>query len=74
LFIYHIYLATVFGFVTSRHLGGETIIIIIIIITPPKVGKNPKVPQNIHPIRFFFTTDKLSEELVLRTIQRHTEE
>jgi hypothetical protein len=43
-------------------------------ITLPKPGKDPKFPQNIHPISLFSTTGELFEKLILRTIQKHIEE
>jgi hypothetical protein len=40
----------------------------------PKLGRDPKFPQNLRPISLLRTTGELFEKLILRTIQRHTEE
>jgi hypothetical protein len=47
--------------------GGKT-------ITLPKPGKDSKFSPNLHPISLLSTTGKLFEKLILRTIQKHTEE
>jgi hypothetical protein len=36
------------------------------IITLPKTGKDPKFPQNLHPISFLPTTGKLFEKVILK--------
>jgi hypothetical protein len=42
------------------------------IITLPIPGKDPKFPPNLRLISFLFITGKLSEKVILRTIQKHT--
>jgi hypothetical protein len=44
------------------------------IITVPKPSKDPKFPQNVCPISLLSSMDKLFEKLIIRTIQKHTEE
>jgi hypothetical protein len=44
------------------------------IITLPKPGKDPKFLQYLCPISLLSTTGKLFEKLILKTIQKHTEE
>jgi hypothetical protein len=44
------------------------------IITLPKPEKDPKFPQKLHPISLLFTTGKVFEEMILRTLQKYTEE
>jgi hypothetical protein len=44
------------------------------IITLPKPGKDPKFTLNLSPISFLPTMGKLSEKLILRTIEKHDEE
>jgi hypothetical protein len=44
------------------------------IITLPKPSKEPKFSQNLLLISLLSTTGKLFKELILRTIQKHTEE
>jgi hypothetical protein len=44
------------------------------IIPLPKPGKDQKFPQNLRPTSLLSTTGKLLENLILRTIQKHTEE
>jgi hypothetical protein len=43
-------------------------------ITLLKPGKDPIFPQNLCPISLLATTGKLFEKLILRRIQKHTEE
>jgi hypothetical protein len=40
-------------------------------ITLPKPGKDPKFPQNLHPIRLLSTTNTFFERVVLRIFLRH---
>jgi hypothetical protein len=49
--------------VISRHLERK-----------PKLGKDPKFPQNVHPISLLSTRGKLYEKFILRIIQKHAEE
>jgi hypothetical protein len=42
--------------------------------TVPKPGKDQKFPQNLCPVSLLPTRSKLFEELILRRIQKHTEE
>jgi hypothetical protein len=44
------------------------------IVTLPKTIKDPKIPQNLCPMSFLSNTSKLFEKLILRTIQKHTED
>jgi hypothetical protein len=44
------------------------------IITLPKIGKYHKFPQNLHPIGLLSIMGKIFEKLILRTIQKHTDE
>jgi hypothetical protein len=39
-----------------------------------KPGKDPKFPQNMRPISLLSTTSKLLEKVILKIVQRHTEE
>jgi hypothetical protein len=39
-----------------------------------KPGKDPKFPQNLHPISLLSTTDKLFKKIILKRVRRHTEE
>jgi hypothetical protein len=38
-----------------------------------KAGKDPKLPQNLHSISLLSTTGKLFEKVILKIVQRHTE-
>jgi hypothetical protein len=49
-----------------HHLGGSKV------ITSPKPGKDPKFPQNLRQISIS-TTGRLSEKVILTTVQRHAE-
>jgi hypothetical protein len=40
----------------------------------PKLGKDPKFSQNVCPINLFYTTDKLFEKVILKIVQKYTEE
>jgi hypothetical protein len=42
--------------------------------TLPKPGKDPKISPNLHPISLLSTKGKLFEKLILKAIQKHTEE
>jgi hypothetical protein len=44
------------------------------VITLPKPSKHPKFPQNLLLISLLSSTGKLFEKLILRIIQKHTEE
>jgi putative lipoic acid-binding regulatory protein len=44
------------------------------VITLPKPGKGTKFPQNLHTISLLSTTGKLFEKVILKIVQRHTEE
>jgi hypothetical protein len=44
------------------------------VLTLPQPGKEPKFPQNLRPISLLSTTGKLFEKVVLKIVQRHTEE
>jgi hypothetical protein len=44
------------------------------VITLPKQSKDPKFPQNLHPFSLLCTTGKLFEKVILKIVQRHTEE
>jgi hypothetical protein len=41
------------------------------IITLPKPGKDPKFPQNLHPVSHLSTTGKLFEKVILKLLQKH---
>jgi hypothetical protein len=43
-------------------------------ITLPKPGKDPNFPQNLRPIRLLSTTGKLFKKVILKTLQKHTDE
>jgi hypothetical protein len=43
------------------------------IITLPKTNKDPKFPQNLHPI-CLLPTGKLFEKVILKLLQKHIEE
>jgi hypothetical protein len=40
----------------------------------PKPGKDPKFPQNLRVISLQSTTGKLFEKVILKFVQKHTEE
>jgi hypothetical protein len=44
------------------------------VITLPKLGEDPKFPQNLRPINLFYTTGKLFEKVILKIVQKHIEE
>jgi hypothetical protein len=44
------------------------------IITLPKLGKDPKIPQNLSPISLLSTTGKLFEKVILKSLQNHINE
>jgi hypothetical protein len=44
------------------------------VITLPKLGKDPKFPKNLSPISLLLTTGKLFEKVVLKILQKNTEE
>jgi hypothetical protein len=44
------------------------------VITLPKPGKDPKFPQNLHPISLLSTMGKLFEKVILKIVQRHIDE
>jgi hypothetical protein len=44
------------------------------VLTLPEPGKDPKFPQNLHPISLLSTTGKLFEKLILKTLQKHIDE
>jgi hypothetical protein len=44
------------------------------VITLPKPSKDPKFPQNLRPISLLSTTGKLFEKVILKIVQKHTEE
>jgi hypothetical protein len=44
------------------------------VITLPKLGKDPKLPQNLCPISLLSTTGKLFEKVILKIVQRHIED
>jgi hypothetical protein len=44
------------------------------VLTLPKRGKDPKFPQNLHPISLLSTTGKLFEKIILHIVQKYTEE
>jgi hypothetical protein len=44
------------------------------IIPLPKLGKDPKFPQNLRPSSLLSTTGKLFEKLILKTLQQHVDE
>jgi hypothetical protein len=44
------------------------------IITLPKTSKDTEFLQNLCPLTLFSTTGELFEKLILRTVQKHTEE
>jgi hypothetical protein len=46
----------------------------VMCITLPKPSKDPKFPQNLLPISLLSTTGKLLEKVILKIVQRHTEE
>jgi hypothetical protein len=40
----------------------------------PKPGKDPKFPQNLRPISLLSTTSNLFEKVILKALQKHTDE
>jgi hypothetical protein len=44
------------------------------IITKPIPGKDPKFPQNLHPISILSTMAKLFKKVILKLLQKHIEE
>jgi hypothetical protein len=44
------------------------------IITLPKLGKDPKFPQNLSPISLFLTTGKLFDKRIQKIFQRYTDD
>jgi hypothetical protein len=44
------------------------------VITLPKPSKDPKFPQNLRPISLLSTTGNLFEKVILKIVQKHTEE
>jgi hypothetical protein len=44
------------------------------IITLQQTGKDPKFPENLHPISLLPTTGKLFEKVILQFLKNHTEE
>jgi hypothetical protein len=42
------------------------------VITLPKPSKDPKFPQNLHPISLLSTTGELFEKIILKIVQKHT--
>jgi hypothetical protein len=40
----------------------------------PKPGKDPKFPQNLHPISLLSTTGKLYEKVILKILQKYIDE
>jgi hypothetical protein len=44
------------------------------VMTLPKPGKDPKFPQNLHPINLLSTRGQLFEKLILKVLQKHIEE
>jgi hypothetical protein len=44
------------------------------VITLWKPGKDPNVPHNLRPVSLLSTTGKLFGKVILRIVQRHTEE
>jgi hypothetical protein len=44
------------------------------VITLPKPGKDPKLPQNLRPLSLLSTTGKIFEKVILKIVQKHTDE
>jgi hypothetical protein len=43
-------------------------------ITLPKIGKDPKFPQNLRPISLLPTTGKLFQKVILQSLKKHIDE